>query len=377
MKKIITAALLMTCFFIVSCTNSTTITNTTLENTESTSDVTTTEISSSTNTTTILETTRITTTTNITTTMTTTREPVTTVTTTEVTTEPYVDLDPPFVLQMENETLKILQLTDLHLKTDSIDTTAHTLTLITDLINSDNFDLVVITGDLTLSPIGPTYFQELIGVMEACETPWTFVFGNHEDDYNEYQEFIDVIPETEYLYFRVGPELEGGGYGNFVIQFQKDFVPFYDLILMDSHSERDDYTAAEGRYDYIKESQVEWYKTRVAHSEVNNLVFFHIPLRQFLTTTGYVGEFNEYVCPQGRDTGIFDAFVEYNKTKALFVGHDHVNDFYIERQGIILAYGRATGFGGYGELEKGGRVIEILANQEIVLSIILESDVSS
>jgi hypothetical protein len=43
----------------------------------------------------------------------------------------------------------------------------------------------------------------------------------------------------------------------------------------------------------------------------------------------------------------------------------------------MLAYGRATGFGGYGDLERGGRIIEILANEDLITSIILESDVSS
>lgn len=380
MKKILASfLLLLALFFVVSCDKATTLSTTSaVTTTNSSAVITTTESLSTTNTTTIVETTETTTVPMTTTeaiTTVTTLEPVTTVTTV-TTTEPYVDTDPPFILQMQHDTIKILQLTDLHLNYTADDTATQTLNLITKLINSDDFDLVVITGDLTLSPVGPAYFLDLIDVMEACLTPWTFVFGNHEDDYNDYQDFIDVIPVTQYLYFRVGPDLEGGGYGNFVIQFQKNSVPFYDFIFMDSHSEREDFTAAEGRYDYIKEAQVTWYEERVSHSPVDNLVFFHIPLRQYMYNDGYIGEFNEYVCPQGRDTGLYDAFVLYNKTKGLFVGHDHINDFLIIRDDIILAYGRATGFGGYGDLEKGGRIIEILANQEIVTSIILESDVT-
>ncbi|MBI9010427.1 MAG: metallophosphoesterase [Tenericutes bacterium] len=376
MKKILASfLLLLALFFVVSCDNVTTISTTSIVTTSSSVIITTTESLSTTDTTTVIETTETTTvpmtTTEAITTVATT-EPVTTLTTTV----PYVDTDPPFILQMQHDTIKILQLTDLHLKYTSDDTATQTLNLITKLIDSDDFDLVVITGDMTLSQVGPAYFLDLIEVMEACLTPWTFVFGNHDNDYNDYQEFIDVIPVTQYLYFRVGPDLEGGGYGNFVIQFQKDFVPFYDFIFMDSHAERDVYTAAEGAYDYIKEAQVAWYEERVSHSPVNNLVFFHIPLRQYMYNDGYIGEFNEYVCPQGRDTGLYDAFVLYNKTKGLFVGHDHVNDFLIIRDDIILAYGRATGFGGYGELEKGGRIIEIQANKEVVTSIILESDVT-
>lgn len=71
----------------------------------------------------------------------------------------------------------------------------------------------------------------------------------------------------------------------------------------------------------------------------------------------------------------FDAMVTYNKSKAVFVGHDHLNDFYLMMNGIMLAYGRATGYNGYGNLEKGGRHIEILDNGELETYIILGSEV--
>lgn len=347
MKKIIAAFQLMSCFLIVSCTE-TSISNQPTTNPGTTSRVTTTATTT-----------------------------VTTAPTTEETTQVEYENDEPFILQMKNESLKILQLTDLHLTFTADDTATRTLNLIRNLIASDDFDLVVITGDLTYSQIGPTYFLQLITVMEECATPWSFVFGNHEVSYNEYSEFIDIIPtNTEYLRFKVGPELEEGGYGNYVIQFQKNNLPFYDLILMDSHAERTVFEVEEGPYDYIKPSQIAWYESKVVNSEVNNLVFMHIPLRQMYNAEGYVGIFGEYVCPQGIDTGLFDAFVANNKTKGFFCGHDHLNDFYMVKENIILAYGRSTGYGGYGDLEKGASVIEILDNQEIVLSTILGSSVT-
>lgn len=297
-------------------------------------------------------------------------------TTLEPTTEPMVDDDPPFVIQMTNDSLKILQLTDLHLGNTSETVAMQTLDLVTRLVNSDTYDLVVITGDQTYTYTqAPYYYQKLVETMEACQTPWTFIFGNHDNAYNDYLDLINAIPDdTEYLYFKIGPELEGGGYGNFVIQFQKDNVPFYEFILMDSHAEREDFTPAEGRYDYIKKSQVDWYESKVAKSSVSNLLFMHIPLRQYYDANDYVGEFNEYICPQGRDTGMFDAILTYGKTVGVFTGHDHENDFYFMKEGIILGYGRVSGFGGYGTLERGSRVIEISSEEAINTYIILESD---
>lgn len=286
--------------------------------------------------------------------------------------------DETIYLEMKHESLKVLQLTDLHL-TYGIDAyDRSTFSLIKRLVKSDDYDLVVISGDMTMSPLGPSMFKKLLNTMESLETPWTFVFGNHETDFNSYQDYLSLLPNNpEYLIFKTGPELEAGGVGNFVIEFQKNSVPFYQVVLMDSHAERDDYTEEEGIYDYLKTSQIDWYEAKMSDAIVDNIVFMHIPIRQMIDTTGYVGIFDEdKVYAQGKDTGFFDASVNYGKTKAMFFGHDHLNDFYVVQEGIILSYGRITGYSAYGNLERGGRMIEVLQNQDIVMSLILESGVS-
>lgn len=58
------------------------------------------------------------------------------------------------------------------------------------------------------------------------------------------------------------------------------------------------------------------------------------------------------------NTGIVDAFLEKcawlrgvrfrGNVVALFVGHDHPNDFTVDYKGLMLAYGRKSGYGGYG-----------------------------
>ncbi|MDO9629099.1 MAG: metallophosphoesterase [Acholeplasmataceae bacterium] len=283
----------------------------------------------------------------------------------------------PFTLEIKGETLKILQVTDLHLAYGIDHRDRKTFDLIKNLANSDDYDLIVITGDLTMSPSAPRLFRKLISHMESLEIPWTFVFGNHETDFHTYEDFISSIPETEYLIFKVGPEIEDGGYGNFKIEFTKNNIPFYNAYFLDSKAERTTYTEEEGEYDYLSYAQVEWYENQVQHDLVDSLVFMHIPLRQFIDPENYVGIFREdKVYAQGVDTGFFDAMVTHGKSKAVFVGHDHLNDFYLMMDQIMLAYGRATGYNGYGNLEKGGRHIEILANNELYTYIILGSEVS-
>jgi len=282
----------------------------------------------------------------------------------------------PMTLEIKGDTLKILQVTDLHLAFGIDYRDRKTFKLIQDLAKSDDYDLIVITGDLTMSPSAPRLFRSLISHMESLEIPWTFVFGNHETDFHDYKDFIAVIPETQYLMFKIGPEIIDGGYGNFKIEFTKNNIPFYHAYFLDSKAERKNYTEEEGEYDYLSLGQVSWYENQVQADTVDSLVFMHIPLRQYIDPLNYIGEFKEdKVYAQGVDTGFFDKMVTYNKSKAVFVGHDHKNDFHFMMDGIMLAYGRATGYNGYGNLEKGGRHIEILANKELITYIVLGSEV--
>ena len=282
----------------------------------------------------------------------------------------------PYTLEIKGDSLKILQITDLHLAYGIDERDRKTFELIQNLAFSDDYDLIVITGDLTMSPSAPRLFTSLIKHMESLKIPWTFVFGNHETDFHDYSDFISRIPETNYLMFKVGPEIEDGGYGNFKIEFTKDNQPFYNAYFLDSKAERSDYTEEEGEYDYLSYAQVSWYEDQVELDPVDSLVFMHIPLRQYIDPQNYVGIFREkMVYAQGVDTGFFDAMKVHGKSKAVFVGHDHLNDFYLMMDQIMLAYGRATGYNGYGNLEKGGRHIEISANHELITYIIVGSEV--
>ena len=287
----------------------------------------------------------------------------------------YTD-DDPFVIEMKGESLKVLQLTDLHLTYGNDYRDRQTFDLIKELNDQDDYDLIVISGDMAMSPGGPRLFSKLIDVMESLKTPWTFIFGNHETDFNTYQDYLKRIPnDTEYLYFKVGPELESGGVGNFHITMTKDGIPFYRIYLLDSKAERDNYTEEEGEYDYLSLDQVVWYEEHVSQDTVRSMIFMHIPLRQYIEADNYDGYFLEdKVYAQGVDTGFFNMMVQYAKTDAVFVGHDHLNDFIFYKDGIMLAYGRATGLNGYGYLEKGGRHIEVKTNGDYVTRVITGSE---
>ncbi len=289
----------------------------------------------------------------------------------------YTD-DLPFEIEMTDDDINILQITDLHLTYGIDQRDQKTFELIKALHDADRYDLIVITGDLTMSPQGPQIFSRLIRFMESLGTPWTFVFGNHESDFNDYTEYLKRIPETEHLLFKIGPKLTDGGFGNFQIVFNQEGVPFYKLYLLDSKAEIEPIEGIEDDYDSLSLAQVNWYETHVALDTVDSIVFMHIPLRQYILAENYVGTFREKrVYAQSLDTGFFDAMVYHGKSKAVFVGHDHLNDFYFYLSGIMLAYGRASGYNGYGDLEKGGRAITIDSTGSLSTRVISGSEVMS
>lgn len=270
---------------------------------------------------------------------------------------PYTD-DEPLQISMKGDSLAILQLTDLHLTFGFDYHDRQTFQSIRSMIASRDFDLVVITGDLTLSPSAIRLFKKLISVMEECRTPWTFVFGNHETDYQTHLQFLEAIPkDTTYLRFKVGPNLEAGGVGNFRINVLKDSHIFQTLYFMDSHAEVKNDPEAIGIYDYLKPSQVAWYESHVVHDTKNSLMFMHMPLRQMLDYNDITGRNEEDVYPQGKDTGMFDAILRHGFTKGVFFGHDHLNDFHFIKEGVLLAYGLVSGYNAYGTFDVGGRII--------------------
>jgi hypothetical protein len=213
--------------------------------------------------------------------------------------------------------------------------------------------------------------------MESLEIPWTFIFGNHDNDFNDYTKLLDQIHDTKYLYYKNGPELIDGGIGNFKINFVYDDQIIYHAYFLDSKTERETYTEEEGEYGYLSDAQVSWYEDSVSTDLVESIVFMHIPLRQYIEARDYEGVFLEdKVYAQGIDTGFFDVMVAHNMSKAVFVGHDHLNDFSFTKEGILLAYGRISGYTSYGYLERGGRHIQI-KDQVIDTYVKLESEVSS
>jgi len=117
-------------------------------------------------------------------------------------------------------------------------------------------------------------------------------------------------------------------------------------------------------------SQIAWYKAKSQElisqdgKVLPGYAFFHIPIPEYqdlwnLNTIW--GQKNEGISCQSVDTGLYATMKVIGNIQAMYVGHDHQNDFWGDYHGIRLHYGRKTGHGGYGPpwyMRRGARIIK-------------------
>ena len=150
-----------------------------------------------------------------------------------------------------------------------------------------------------------------------------------------------------------------------------DGSPAFVLYCIDSHS----YKWDTDEYEWITGEQIDSYRARSAHyttlnggTPVPSLAFFHIPFPEYALAAGDQDadlvwtRMEKCYCPK-HNSGFFSAMKECGDVRAVFVGHDHDNDYCVMWQGIMLAYGRFSAGGTtYGHLSNGARVILLNEN---------------
>ncbi len=274
----------------------------------------------------------------------------------------------------DDGTFRIVQFADIHW-TWGFGDDRKSGRLMRAVLDEEKPDLVVYTGD---NITGGTLlaYRALRQVTEPCaerNIPWAAVFGNHDDEGNtgrkRQMELMRMLPGCLSI---AGPE-EVDGVSNYVLTvggFQNPQFPAALLYFIDSLG----YMQYQGekKYNYIQPSQLQWYqKESERFKRLNNgqalpaLAFFHIPLPEYrlVWESGRAkGVKQEEVCDSPVNSGLFSVMKEMGDVMGVFVGHDHVNDFIGELEGIYLGYGRGTGYGTYGKegFPRGARVIELL-----------------
>lgn len=284
------------------------------------------------------------------------------------------------VLKFHDGKFKIVQFTDLHWIADAQHAVPNdsTIRLMKYIITTEKPDLVVFTGDVVVSANAAQAWKEVTQPMADLKVPFAVAFGNHDTETDiTKQKALEIIETNPYnVTYNAGKNIDGVGNCSLPLKSSDGKTNKWVIYMFDSHAYAHEPDTLIKGYDWIKNSQIQWYRNQSASfTKANNgnalpsLAFFHIPTPEFeyvrhLSST--VGNVGESVCAPYFNSGLFTSFVEMRDVLGIFVGHDHNDDFTGTAANICLGYGRKTGYNAaYHEiLERGGKVIELYENDK-------------
>lgn len=271
----------------------------------------------------------------------------------------------------------IVQFTDVHMSFDE-EKNNQTQELHRNILSWVKPDLVVISGDgvRTKEPVASGWFEEQWNKFTApiveAQIPYAYTLGNHDDEADLTRRQIVRLDQTNPYSLR--NESEGiPDTANFrvpVYASQNDSQLAAHLWVLDSGSYGcEDITVGSG---CIETDVIDWYneesqKVKQEHgTNVHHLAYFHIPLPEFLNVINdekIYGHSSEDVCCSVKNTGFFASAKNNGDISAMFVGHDHNNDFGGWYEGVELVYGRKSGYNTYGHFH-GARVVILKENYD-------------
>ena len=260
---------------------------------------------------------------------------------------------------------KVLSSTDFHLRSD--DLSDFTLEVFGKFLDKEKPDLVVLVGDNVVDRTDTVIHEKLKKFFEDRGQYWAFVLGNHDGE--GYAEKYPDRDSRKWAYEALAGsphclshcEDAGYGYGNGVVLLKNSKGKIAQAVfLLDSDQYMTEESCAEIGKPYVKgcaflrPCQVEWYKNRIRELTAQNggevpksIMYFHIPLHEFEEAYGDLknprvkrlyGDAWEKVDCSCYSTGMFDAVKESGSTQAVICGHDHINCFCVEYDGIKLLY---------------------------------------
>ena len=269
------------------------------------------------------------------------------------------------VIRKDGEDFKVLAFTDMHL--DGKNGTSYlTVDNFVRNITDEKPDLVILGGDTVTSAFNKKRTNQFGEILEKLGVYWAGGLGNHEGD-NKFSltrdKMFEIFMSYDHCLFRKGQDgLFGVGNYALVILNGDDTVKqvYYFLDTGDEMSAelKTEYgvPAEDDPYDGVKKDQVAWYtakneELKEKYGDFRSTVVVHIPIYQMDAAaeeeTFLYGEKLENVCAAGFDSGFFDAMKKGGTTQAVFFGHDHLNTFGVEKDGILLSYLQPSGYGSY------------------------------
>ena len=236
-------------------------------------------------------------------------------------------------------------------------------------------DLIILNGDVFMDA-NKEGVKRTFAFFDSLKIPYVFNYGNHDLEGAYSPEYIEkVIDNSTYC---INPRTYNDdvyGRSNFLINLKDNDELKYQIFIMDSNSYKFD------GYDDIHQDQIDWYERMLLESHgyetkpttiddntfIKNLMFMHIPTREFRKARDNFKDNNPGVTVNGddfcdsregighgkNDTELLNVINEYRATTMIGANHDHENIFdlwYYHNNSswpVRLVYGLKAGFSCY------------------------------
>lgn len=294
----------------------------------------------------------------------------------------------------EDGTFRIMQFTDTQ---DGPALKSATAMFLRDSIETYKPDLIVLTGDnisggsCTTVTLAEAAIARFMTIFEDYGAPVAAVFGNHDSECLANREMqMEMYEKYDCFIGCAGEDLTGCGTYNLPILSSDGSKVAYNIWMFDSltYNEESDATIPGtfptypendlGGYACVHKDQIDWYvktsnelKAENGGEPVPSLLFQHIVVPEifdaldkneageWILPEGAEGVMNETPCPPQYSNGQFDAALAQGDVKAMFFGHDHKNTYKVNHKGIDLVNTPGSGFGSYGDENRGVRIIDL------------------
>ncbi|MGI6593736.1 MAG: metallophosphoesterase [Christensenellales bacterium] len=267
-------------------------------------------------------------------------------------------------IHFENQ-FKVIQLCDTHLDGKTFESSLDEIDAMLKIIKPD---LAVFTGDNVVLDLELDVYDVINALFLKHNVKWLLLLGNHDAEFTSTSR-KEIIEKCSSLSHCVTANSENKGrYGDTIIRLFSNKQLVAEIVGFDSG----DYQKVGfcKKYASILDEQVDWYKKNTI--SMAKFVYFHIPQKEFLDAfkngkkEQYIhGLIREHMLPSGRKkpfvspvsagfkrSSFFNAAND-GSLKAIFVGHDHLNDANILYKGVHLVYGQKTCRAGYNCVERG------------------------
>ncbi|RCV22726.1 hypothetical protein SEVIR_4G256500v4 [Setaria viridis] len=231
------------------------------------------------------------------------------------------------------------------------------------VIEAERPDLIAFTGDNIFGGSATDAAESLLRAISPAieyKVPWAAILGNHDQESTmTREELMMFMSLMDYSVSQVNPPgFLVHGFGNYHIGIHGPFgselvnTSLLNLYFLDS-GDREVVNGVK-TYGWIKESQLVW--LRATSLELQKtvlapaLAFFHIPIPEVrgLWYSGFKGQYQEGVACSSVNSGVLNTLVSMGDVKAVLLGHDHLNDFCGNLDGIWFCYGGGFGYHAYG-----------------------------